>query len=312
MDSLVRTGVGFIITNDYQKAMLVFEKLKRSYSNNPLGSIYLAGVKIAFASDLSVQYDDDFILKRLDEAEELAEALYKADNRNVWNVYYLALAKGYRAYYSAINRDYHKALYHGLISYDYFVECLKSNSSFYESYLAIGSYKYYKSKSMESVSWLPFVSDEREEGRKLLEKAILRDSYNHYLGMNALIWIYIGEKNTNRAVELAESALNKYPNSRFFLRALARAYEDIDINKSLEILKEIFDTLKETKSLYNVNYVTLKHKMAMLNAKIGNKKEALELCAEILEKRNYTEWELNRLEKRLKRVEELKKELSKK
>jgi len=311
VDSLLRSGIENIINQKYDLAKKDFIILNKEFPKLPIGKIYIAAVEIAKSYDLVIPFKTDFINNNLDDAKEMSEALIDSDgDNNIWNNYFLALADGYKAYFDALTGDWLSAFGTGVTSVHLFEHCLKIDSTFYEALIAIGTYKYWKSSKMKFLNWLPFVSDEREEGIKLLEKAVSNSSYNSYLAINSLIWIYIDRHEFLRAIKIAESALVRYPNSRFFKYGLARAYEDVDKQKAIQIYYEILNSFTDAEKLNHCNEIILQHIIAQQYYRLGDSNSALVLCNEILNIKNLTEYELDKLGDRLDRIRSLKRELS--
>lgn len=310
VDELLRKGIDKIINQNYDDAKKIFSELDKVRSDIPLGKIYLAATEIAKSYDYELPYNHNLITDYLESAKSISKKLIEKDEKNIWNKYFLALTEGYIAYYDAIRGSWLQAISTGLNSISLFEDILETDSSFHDAYIAIGTFKYWKSAKTEFLNWLPFIDDEKDLGIKFLTIAVKNSSYNYHLAVNSLIWIYIDRERFGDAIELAEKALIKYPESRIFRWGLARAYEDIDtqkaINEYFKVLNSFPDTLKSNK----INEVTLKHIIAQQYYKIGKKSEAKKLCEEILKIRNYTDYEKDKLEKRLKRVQTLFKELS--
>ncbi|WP_297841430.1 hypothetical protein [Ignavibacterium sp.] len=310
VDELLRKGIDKIINQNYDDAKKIFSELDKVRSDIPLGKIYLAATEIAKSYDYELPYNHNLITDYLESAKSISKKLIEKDEKNIWNKYFLALTEGYIAYYDAIRGSWLQAISTGLNSISLFEAILETDSSFHDAYIAIGTFKYWKSAKTEFLNWLPFIDDEKDLGIKFLTIAVKNSSYNYHLAVNSLIWIYIDRERFGDAIELAEKALIKYPESRIFRWGLARAYEDIDtqkaINEYFKVLNSFPDTLKSNK----INEVTLKHIIAQQYYKIGKKSEAKKLCEEILKIRNYSDYEKDKLEKRLKRVQTLYKELS--
>ena len=306
VDSLLKSGIEKILLQEYDLAKKDFVILEKKFPQIPFGKIYLSAFEIAKASDLAIPYNYNFIYQNLETAGEQAENLIDNDENNIWNYYFLALAKGYEAYFNALNRDWLSAFGGGISSVNIFEHCIEINPGFHESLIAIGTYKYWKSKETQ---FIPFMKDEREEGIQLLERAVKNSSYNSYLAIHSLIWIYIDKRESEKAVELAESILVKYPGSRFFRFGLARAYEDIDLRKAIDEYYKIFNSFSEKQKPNRYNEILLKHLIAQQYNKLGEQSKALELCNEILSVKNLTEFENKKLEERLERVKKLQKEL---
>lgn len=309
VDSLLSSGIRNIVNQNYDLAKKDFVILDKNFPEIPMGKIYLAATEIAKSSDLAFPYNSKFIKQKLDEAKTIAENLIDNDEYNIWNYYFLALANGYDAYFNALKGSWLSAFSEGITSVNLFEHCLEIYPEFYESLIAIGTYKYWKSKETQFISWIPFVNDEREEGIKLLEKAVDQSSYNSYLAVNSLIWIYIDRGESGKAIKLAQSTLEQYPNCRFFQFGLARAYEDIDLRRSIDEYYKILNSFSKNEKPNRYNEILLKHLIAQQHNKLGEREESLRLCNEILNIKNLTNYEKQKLEERLERVKNLQKDL---
>ncbi len=307
VDSTLKSGISQIILQDYSSAEITFKKLDHNYPRLPLGRIYCAAVSIAESYDYGSEYDAVYIDSLLNLAEEQSRLLINADKNNPWNKYFLGLSEGYLAYFKALNGQWMSSLSSGADALEDFSELASMDENFYEAYIAIGTYKYWKSRKTEFLEWIPGYKDERAEGINLLEKSIDHSTYNTYLAINSLIWIYIDQIKYSKAAELAENALKKYPGSRFFEWGLGRAYEDLDAVKAISVYQKILESYPP--NLNHYNEIVLKHLMAQQYIKIGENQKAALLCDEILSV-SLSDEVRSKLEDRLKRVEELKSRLS--
>jgi hypothetical protein len=307
---ILKSGINLIIDQKYDEAEKLFKQLDQTRKDIPLGKIYLAAVHIAKAYDYEEPYDDELITKHLDGAKKISERLIKNDKKNIWNNYFLALTEGYIAYYDALRESWLSAFTTGLSSVSGFEDCLEIDKNFHESLIAIGSYKFWKSKKTEFINWLPFIDDEKEIGIKYLQNAIKYSGYNSHLAIHSLIWIYIEQNDFDKAIKVAELALKDHPQSRLFKWGLARAYEKIDPAKSIMLYKEILHSYPTNLKTNKINEVTLNHIVAQLLVKINKKDEAAIICDEILSIKSYSKYELDKLSSRLERVKSLKQELN--
>jgi tetratricopeptide (TPR) repeat protein len=311
VNSLLKTGIENIINQNYSNAITIFERLNSKYPELPFGKIYLAATEIARSYDYGEDYNDELILKNLNSAKVQSEKLLDKDPSDIWNHYFTGLTDGYISYYAGLNGSIMTSIKEGINSSSELEACLKMNPVFYDAYPGLGTYKYWKSKKTEFLKWLPFVHDDRIEGINYLEKAIANSSYNTYLAVNSLIWIYIDRKEFNKAIYISEKALEKYPASRFFKWGLGRAYEDVDRAKAILIYNEILNSYTDQKNMNHYNEIILKHLMAQQYEKIGDKGKALKICNEILGIKNIAEYVKNKLGDRLDRVKELQLSLTK-
>jgi predicted Zn-dependent protease len=305
VNSLLKSGIDDIINQNYPQAKSEFEKLNSKYPDLPFGKIYLAAAEIAKSYDYGEEYNGEVISKYLYSAKDQSENLLNNNPENIWNHYLIGLAEGYISYYEGLNGSWLTSLKEGINSASNFEECLKKNPDFFEAFSGLGTYKYWKSTKTKFLSWLPFVHDDRAEGINYLEKAIDKSSYNNYLAVNSLIWIYIDQKNFENAVRISEKAMNEYPKSRFFKWGLARAFEDVDRSKAINSYYEILNSYQNLNSMNHYNEIVLKHLIAQQYEKVGEKSKALKLCNEIMAIKNLSEFVKNKLGDRLNRVKEL-------
>jgi tetratricopeptide (TPR) repeat protein len=305
VNSLLKSGIDDIINQNYSQAKNVFESLNSKYPDLPLGKIYLAAAEIARAYDYGEEYNEEMISKYLNSAKDQSEKLVINNPDNIWYHYFLGLAEGYISYYEGLNGSWITSLSEGINSASKFEDCLKMNSEFVEAFSGLGNYKYWKSRKTGFLNWLPFIHDERAEGIKYLEKAVDKSSYNNYLAVNSLIWIYIDQKQYDKAQKVSEKALEEYPKSRFFRWALARALEDIDRQKAINNYYQILNSYHNMNSMNHFNEIVLKHLIAQQYEKMGEKTKALKLCNEIMGLTKLSDYVKNKLGNRLDRVREL-------
>jgi tetratricopeptide (TPR) repeat protein len=303
-------GINFIINQNYKAAEAEFADLKKKEPNFPLWYVYYAASKITMAYDYGCNPDDKEIENNLNKALELSENLCEKDGNNIWNIYSRALSKGYLAYYHGLNESWFKAVKYGLGSVDDFETCLKKNPRFYDAYVGAGIFKYWKSRKSEFMSWLPIFGNQKEEGIINLFQAVKRNSYNSYIACYNLIWIMIEEEKYKEAADIALQALKKSPETRLFKWGYARACEAFDVKKAVEVYDEILESLLREGVSNHYKEVILKYTIARNLQKTGDKKRALKLCDEILQIRGMDSVTAKKLEDRIKKVKELKKELN--
>lgn len=303
IDSLLEEGINSIINENYDSAEKNFNELDYLYPNLPLGKIYLAAGEITKSYDFNQKFNDELINKYLNSAIDEADSLLDDNDNNIWNIYFVALSKGYYAYYQALNRNWLSAVSNGFNAVRDFKKCLQKDSLFYDAYTAIGNFEYWKSRK---TGWLPFISDDTEEGIKYLMKAVNNFGYNNYMAVYSLQWIYIDRAKFNDVIKLSKPVLKKYPESRFFKWALARAYEEIDKKKAVKIYYEILNSYLKTDKLSKFHEILLKHLIAQQYEQMREFKKALTLCDEILTIDYSSSWNKDRLDKRIERVKQLK------
>jgi tetratricopeptide (TPR) repeat protein len=189
---------------------------------------------------------------------------------------------------------------------------LEIDENFFEAFIALGSYNYWKSAQTKSLLWIPFIPDKRLQGIQFLEKALEGSSYNKYLAAYSLAWIYIDYGESDKAIDLSKKMLKDYNESRYFRWCLARAYQDVDKYKAIEVFKEILESIEKLPFRNQYNDIVIRHKIAMLYYDLGEYKKASNLCNEILDFNIKSNKIKDRLSDRLNRTKQLRLSLQEK
>ncbi|MBN8546389.1 MAG: hypothetical protein J0L60_09700 [Ignavibacteria bacterium] len=309
--SIIERGITFLSGSRYDSAKATFGRLEKDYPSLPFGSLYLAGVEIVKAYDWGVPFNESYILSKLERAEDIADQNYDKNSKSVWNTYAMALIYSYEAYFDFIKEDWFGVFKTGTNALKYFERCSELDKKFYEASTAMAIFDYWKSSKTKDLSWLPFLEDNSEQAIKILERNRNYYSYNDFLTANSLAWIYIDKKQYAKALNLCNEILKKAPGNRIVKWTKARALEEIDKKKAIEVYGQILSTFPVSTNYYYFNIVTLKHKIAMNYEKLKMYKEALKYCEEILALKNFNSWDEKKLAERLKRVKQLRDSLKK-
>jgi tetratricopeptide (TPR) repeat protein len=220
LHSLVVSGIDFILRQDYDRADSVFNAVTDRYPDQPAGYLYRAAVLQAHTIDFDVPIEkekfDSLLIKGRDAAEKISFP---------WGRYFLGTADGYDAYERVERGDWFGGVRKGMSSASKFEEIIQKDSSFYDAYIGIGTYYYWRSRKTAFIRWLPFVNDDRELGIKMLITGAEHSEYNRFAAMSALISIYLDAENYIQAEEWSKRGLNSYPGNRVFLWGLATALD---------------------------------------------------------------------------------------
>jgi tetratricopeptide (TPR) repeat protein len=218
--SLVVTGIDFILKQDYDRADSLFSVVTDRYPDQPAGYLYRAAVMQAYNIDFDVPIEqekfDSLLMKGKNAAEKISLP---------WNVYFLGTADGYDAYERVERGDWFGGVRKGMSSASKFEEIIENDSSFYDAYVGIGTYYYWRSRKTEFIRWLPFVKDDRALGISMLMTGAERSEYNRFAAMSALVSIYLDAENYKQAEAWSKRGLNSYPENRIFLWGLATALD---------------------------------------------------------------------------------------
>lgn len=227
--SLIKKGVRLIVLGKYNQALSFWEKYINSYPEDVGGYFFKAAVLQAeileFRSDLNL-VKLEIAIKRCTAKLDSQAKLLNDDN-------FLNLIKGNLegiiSTQKVFKKEWVAAFRHGKRAKNILKNVVQKDSSYFEAYAGIGMYTYWKSRATKSIWWLPFLSDDRNEGINYLKKALTKESLSNYLAQSQLAWIYYDMKEYEKAITLCKTALDKFPGSRKFLSPLGESYKKLEI-----------------------------------------------------------------------------------
>ena len=216
----VSAGVDLILKQEYSKADSLFSELCREFPAHPAGFLYRVAVLQARSIDFSVPVEREVFDSLLVLGRTAAVKM-----KSPWKEYYLGTADGYDAYERADRGAWIAAVRYGSSSASKLEEVIEQDSSFYDAYVGVGTYYYWRSRKTEFLHWIPFIHDSRAEGIRLLGIAAGRAGENRFAAISALISIELDAENYEQVEYWSRRALQHYPDTRVFLWGLATAYD---------------------------------------------------------------------------------------
>jgi tetratricopeptide (TPR) repeat protein len=220
LHTLVVRGIDFILKHEYEQADSIFNVVIKKFPDHPAGYLYRAAVMQSYTMDFDVPMDQDKFDSLLDRGKNAAEQI-----SSPWSEYFLGTADGYDAYERVERGDWFGGARKGVSSASRYEKILEKDSSFYDAYIGIGTYYYWRSRKTEFLQWLPFVKDDRAMGIQMLMIGADRSEYNRFAAISALISIYLDAEKYKQAEEWSRRGLHSYPENRIFLWGLATALD---------------------------------------------------------------------------------------
>lgn len=177
--------------------------------------------------------------------------------------------------------------------------------------LGIGNLRYWKSVKLKSVSWLPFIKDERDEGLALTREACARGRFSGFLAAANLSWMLLEEGRWQEAASLCEDALIKHPESRLFLFPYAEALlAGREWTQAEGVYQQIRLTLAADEWPQAVNHFICLEKLSAIAEAKGDPGSSLAFAEEAMaiemsrqEKERITD-RIRRLDQRIKRIQD--------
>ncbi len=223
LKGLVTEGIDLTLKQDYGRADSVFRVAIVRFPHNPLGYLYRAAVMQTISMDYLDPLNFDAFDSLLSTAKSEANKIVDEYPQSSIGYYLLGTAEGFDAYSRVDAGNWVVGIAKGLGAASDFKKAVELDSTYYDAYVGVGTYYYWKSRKTEFLNWA--LGDRRSEGIRLLELAVLRAEHNRFAALSALTAIYTDCGKFDRAIECAMLGLQKYPDNRIFLWGLAAAQE---------------------------------------------------------------------------------------
>ncbi len=279
----IKAGIRLSVMQEYADALQIFDRIKRQAPESPVGYFFSAAVLQTRMMDYENYDDEKAFLAQVDSALTYARKQIRK-NKSAWNYFYLGGSYGYLAFYRSKQNQYWQALTHARKSVAALKKAVALDSTIYDAYLGIGTYKYYRSKLSRYFTWLPVVGDERQEGLAQIRLAMNKSTFSTYSAMNGISWILMDEQRYDEGLEIVMSALDRFPDSRVFLWAAAKLNQKLErwpeAARMYERILASFDR-QQVDSPYN--RIVCRKNLCEIYIRLGEKQKARIECQRVAE-----------------------------
>ncbi len=221
-DSLVQLAQFQRFSNKYALSLTTLDALGAIEPNHPRSHFMKAAVLLAETFDSGSVENHDRFLAEIDAALVLTDQLEASGEDQAAEAIFLrGAAIGYRGAYAVITNAWWDAFNDGRKGLSMLKKSVELDPDNYDAYLGLGMFTYWRSKLTSRVSWLPFIGDEREKGIKMIRLAAEHGEWGREEALGNLIIVMSMEGQGDEILEVALPQLERYPSSRFLLRAAA-------------------------------------------------------------------------------------------
>lgn len=214
--SRITAGIEKTIVNDFSGARELYRELISQYPEEPVGYFYYAAALQAEMLDREDYRNSEEFRRYIRSALEKAEEQRKLRPQDAWLYFYEGSAYLYLSFMESKLGKWWPAYRHARKGASKLEDALRIDSTLTDAYLGIGSFKYWKSSKAGMLTFLPFFSDERAKGIRLVRKAIRRGLFVKWIARDQLAWILLDSQQYHQAIALARENLSAFPDSRFF------------------------------------------------------------------------------------------------
>jgi tetratricopeptide (TPR) repeat protein len=218
-------GLALSLNDRFRSADSMLVELSESAPLSPLGPLFAAGNLQAEMIDTESDALRQRFLDRVNLAQTRVEAAISLRGASVAEEeFVLGVIAGYRAVYESRWGGWFAALKGGLRAKKHFERAIKLDSTMCDAYLGLGSYNFWKSAKTDWVNWLPVVSDSRNKGISMLERATQCGVYTRATAHAALASAFFHDGRYHEALAQADTLARLAPGGKAHLWLRARAH----------------------------------------------------------------------------------------
>ncbi len=280
---VLRQGIEWGVTHDYDQALDLFNRISRDYPGRPEGPFYRAAICQSMMLDFESGEWRDSFYQSIDTTIALAKRLLRAQPRDPDAQFYAGAAYAYKSAQLSREGKYWPAYRAIQSALDYLEPLLKQDSTCCDARLGIGTWQYWRSRVTLHFSWLPFFPDRRREGIANIQRASECTRFSPASAWSNLCWIYIREKQYGRSIAYARLGLARYPTSRFFLWPLAEAqFLEADWAAALASYTTLLGVTRSAAHSNGYNELVILWKIAQCCDALGEKAQAIEWYRQVV------------------------------
>lgn len=283
LKSTILKGIELTINNQFDEALLLYQQVINKYPHHPIGYFYQGATIQAKIFDSEDYNTLEQFYQSMEIAVVKADSLHKVGFSDPWIHFYEGSAYLYRGFMKTKVDGWFSAYRDAKKGVNRLEKALAQDSLLNDAYLGIGSYKYWKSARANFLLWLPFISDEREKGIRMVNRAIEHGEFVHTVGKDQLCWILMDKGDFEKALVIARQNYLAYPLSRFFKWTLAFAsFRAEKLDLSFRLYEELLGEVGKLPNNNHFNEVECLVKMAEISVKLQNWDKAVELSDQAL------------------------------
>ncbi len=297
--SFIDSTLNYLLNGDYKEVRERIEILKEKLDEKDPLPFLLRGIYLYYFTEDYAVYDSEKVF--LKEIEKIIEISEKHNEDILWAKFSKGTAFAFKAIWLSEKEDYLNAFKYGVESVNLFTECIEKNFFLKDSYLALGIYNYGTHIIQKYVGKKILKGERKEEGIKQIEISYKEGKFIKPLSASVLIYVYIKEREKNKALQIAEKLYEDYPNSRIILWQVGRAYAaNGEWRKAKEVFYKLYENIEKNQKKSFYQRAAIRYWLAKTNYLLGNEEIAKKYIKEAVSFIKKTKWyEKKYLEKRI-------------
>jgi len=305
IDSFVQECISLTISQKYDSAEAICKKIQTIDKHNPIGYLLLAATIQSKMMDYETDRWENAFHENIDKTIALCRHRLSQNRLDAWSHFCLGSAFCYKSFYLGKQHHLFQSLKFATRGIKELNQAVKLDSTMYDAYFAIGTYKYWKSRKIQFLTWLPFIKDERKTGIMMIQRTIEQGKFSKYAALNGLSWIYLDAGRIEDAISAAMSGLRDFPGSRFFLWCVADSYfKKQDYENAQVYYQKILDSILTEPHNNHYNEILSRQKLAACFHFMGHYEASINQC-DIISSLSLDDKIIKRAQKHLENIEKI-------
>ncbi len=207
-------GISLMMSDSFDKALVYWEKIQHKYPDVPDGYFFRMMTLHMYMVDLENYSRINSFNEACDTLQKIAVKFSAEKNNEYYVNFYSGVINLYNAFIHTKTGNSILAVFKAASGAGELEKCVEADSSIYEPYLLLGSYKYWKSAKSGFLRVLKVIKDERRKGTHYLQKVREKSDAMKVFAGDQLAWIYVDKSELTKAYAICKANLEAYPNSR--------------------------------------------------------------------------------------------------
>ena len=282
VQNLIHNGLEFAYVEEFDSGKVYFDKIIELYPTNPAGYFFKAALLQVKMMDECHFADEKEYLTLVKQAIKYSEKILEEEN-NLWAKFYLGSSHTYRAVYEGLKNNYLETFKYGVKGGRILQDIIKEDSTFYDAYLGAGFFEYFWARAARYLPILKLMGGDVDEALRKLHIAAEKSLYSGPTTKNYLVFIYGEEGQYDKASNIVDSLLLKYPKSKTFLWSKANLeFKKKDYNMAADLYHDLFVRYDEHNSKNYANLAQCKLFIGKCFYELEEKESAREALKEVV------------------------------
>lgn len=281
--SYMRSVEKSLLNENFSQADSLNRQFINDYPTDPAGYLFRAATLLGIMSEREENLQSNIFAALIDTVLDLAAP---DSSRSLSERLWMTLFRGHALIYRAVwETEFGSRLAGIRTAYAASAEYengLALDDSFYDFYLGLGSFHYWKSAKAGILRRLHLVRNEKQKGIRELRLAVDSSKVSSASARNALIWIWIDCKEYDSAITLCRQMLSAFPDGKIFYWPMAEAsYKKKDHTSALAAYRELRRRLQDDPGNY-LNLIQCDDRIFDCLNQLGKNDEAILAARQVL------------------------------